>query len=343
MITISVCMIVKNEEEVLARCLDSLKGIADEIIIVDTGSTDNTKKIAAGYTDRIYDFTWIHDFSAARNFAFEKATMDYIYCADADEVLDQENQERFKLLKQSLLPEIEIVQMKYANQLQFNTTYNFDIEYRPKLYKRLRTFRFVEPIHESVVLSPVIYDSDIVILHMPVSNHAGRDFDAFQRVIRQEGKLSGRLYEMYARELYIAGENQDFADAFPYFLHCSETEELGEQERKISECILTKCYLINKDVTGLMKYSLRNIADGKGSAEVCYNLGEYFFETGDYMEATIWYYNAANETNCELNIHYAGDYPLKRLAESYHHLGNVQQEEAFKELADNWNLPLADR
>ena len=74
MITISLCMIVKNEEKVLARCLDSLEGLMDEIIIVDTGSTDRTKEIAAGYTDKIYDFEWVDDFSAARNFSFSKAT-----------------------------------------------------------------------------------------------------------------------------------------------------------------------------------------------------------------------------------------------------------------------------
>ena len=56
MISISMCMIAKNEESVLKRCLDSYSGLFDEIIIVDTGSTDNTKNIAAGYTDKIYDF-----------------------------------------------------------------------------------------------------------------------------------------------------------------------------------------------------------------------------------------------------------------------------------------------
>ena len=81
MITISLCMIVKNEERILARCLDSVKDLVDEIIIVDTGSADATKRIAAEYTDKIYDFTWIDDFSAARNFAFSKATGDYIYSA----------------------------------------------------------------------------------------------------------------------------------------------------------------------------------------------------------------------------------------------------------------------
>ena len=87
MITISVCMIVKNEEAQLRACLDSIKPIADEIVIVDTGSTDCTKAIAAEYTDLIYDFPWIDDFAAARNFAFSKATKDYIYTADADEVV----------------------------------------------------------------------------------------------------------------------------------------------------------------------------------------------------------------------------------------------------------------
>lgn len=77
MITISLCMIVKNEEKVLKRCLDSVKEAVDEIIIVDTGSTDKTKSIALAYTDKVYDFEWINDFSAARNEAYRKATMDY--------------------------------------------------------------------------------------------------------------------------------------------------------------------------------------------------------------------------------------------------------------------------
>lgn len=62
MATVSLCMIVKNEEKVLGRCLDSAKEIADEIIIVDTGSTDRTKEIAAEYTEKIYDFKWNDDF-----------------------------------------------------------------------------------------------------------------------------------------------------------------------------------------------------------------------------------------------------------------------------------------
>ena len=66
-------MIVKNEQEVLARCLDCAVKFADEIIIVDTGSTDQTKSIAHKYTDKVYDFEWCDDFSKARNYSFSKA------------------------------------------------------------------------------------------------------------------------------------------------------------------------------------------------------------------------------------------------------------------------------
>ena len=112
MITISLCMIVKNEEKVLARCLDTVADLVEEIIIVDTGSDDRTKEIAARYTDKIYDFVWINDFSAARNFAFSKATQEYIYSADADEVLDESNRQRIRILKENLFPETELVQLK---------------------------------------------------------------------------------------------------------------------------------------------------------------------------------------------------------------------------------------
>ena len=73
MIRISACLIVKNEEAVLERCLDSIRDLVEEIIIVDTGSTDRTKEIAANYTEKVYDFAWVDDFAAARNFAFSKS------------------------------------------------------------------------------------------------------------------------------------------------------------------------------------------------------------------------------------------------------------------------------
>ena len=86
MVSISLCMIVKNEEDVLGRCLASVKDLVDEINIIDTGSTDNTKGIAKQFTERVIDFKWIHHFAAARNFSFQQATKEYILWLDADDV-----------------------------------------------------------------------------------------------------------------------------------------------------------------------------------------------------------------------------------------------------------------
>ena len=97
--TISLCMIVKDEEKVLDTCLNSIHDLVDEIIIVDTGSTDKTKEIAQKYTDKIYDFKWVDDFAKARNYSFSKATKDYIMWLDADDYLPEEEKPKFKKLK----------------------------------------------------------------------------------------------------------------------------------------------------------------------------------------------------------------------------------------------------
>ena len=87
MIPISVCMIAKNEEERIENCLAPLMPYNFEIIVVDTGSTDRTKELALKYTDLVYDFEWINDFSAARNFSLKKASHNYVLVLDCDEYL----------------------------------------------------------------------------------------------------------------------------------------------------------------------------------------------------------------------------------------------------------------
>jgi glycosyltransferase involved in cell wall biosynthesis len=87
MIPISVCIIGINDEETIFACLSSIPKDDFEIIFVDTGSTDNTKKIASQYTDKLFDFPWINDFSAARNFSIQKATHDWILILDCDETI----------------------------------------------------------------------------------------------------------------------------------------------------------------------------------------------------------------------------------------------------------------
>ncbi|MBD5460024.1 MAG: glycosyltransferase family 2 protein [Lachnospiraceae bacterium] len=328
MITISLCMIVKNEEKVLARCLESVRGLMDEIIVVDTGSTDKTREIAARYTQQVYDFAWTDDFSAARNFAFSKARMEYIYSADADEVLNGENRERMRILKETLLPEVEIVQMKYGNQLQNNTIYNFDEEYRPKLFKRMRHFVWEESIHETVRTQPIIYDSDIVITHLPEDVHAGRDFRAFQKSLAKGQALSARLHGIYARELFIAGGEEDFLEAAPFFEQSAGDVSRGSEETVQACLVAARAARFRGDHLRFFKYIMKVIA-GNECSEGCFELGEFYLDRADYEEAAVWFYNARYETQPVLNIRLGGEEALERLAQCYICMGNRAQAEVY--------------
>lgn len=147
---ISLTMIVRNESVYLADCLESVKGVVDELVIVDTGSTDDTICIAQRYTPRVYSFPWNNDFSAARNFAIEHALGDWILALDADEeirfqgpkslhvLLDRENdKEAF------MLPLLNPVSESTG---EYNTFYVL------RLFRNNGNYRYVGKIHEQVAL-----------------------------------------------------------------------------------------------------------------------------------------------------------------------------------------------
>jgi glycosyltransferase involved in cell wall biosynthesis/Tfp pilus assembly protein PilF len=101
---ISLCMIVKNEENNLGDCLRSVADLVDEMIIVDTGSTDRTKEIARDFGARIFEFPWIDDFAAARNESLRRARRDWVFWMDADDRLDPANREAFRRARERLSP-----------------------------------------------------------------------------------------------------------------------------------------------------------------------------------------------------------------------------------------------
>jgi glycosyltransferase involved in cell wall biosynthesis len=95
-------MIVRNEEDHLAKCLASVRGLFDELIIVDMGSTDRTTEIAREFGAKVFDFVWIDDFAAARNEALSHATGDYAFWLDADDVIEPAEREKLRALLNGL-------------------------------------------------------------------------------------------------------------------------------------------------------------------------------------------------------------------------------------------------
>ena len=339
MISISMCMIVKNEQDILARCLDSYAGTYDELIIVDTGSTDNTKEIAAHYTDKIYNFEWINDFSAARNFAFSKAGCDYIFSADADEVLDDTNNYALRELKHMLLPEIDIVQMYYVNASEYNSVYNAHKELRPKLFKRLRPFTWISPIHETVRLTPIVYDSDIEILHMQAGDHSKRDFSTYFKAFEKGVHIEDYVVTMLCKELLISGEDSDFIAFRNIFENILSKEGRSNDLMKEINCILAKIYMADGDTDAFFKTTLKAVADNP-PAEMCLILGTFYMNQTDYEEAVLWLYNAAFETESILDVASSGNKPLSLLGRCYEELAKTSDDAylcaQYKEMSDDY-------
>lgn len=144
---VSVCMIAKNEEKNIEKCLASVKPYGFEIIVVDTGSADRTKEIAAEYTDKIYDFTWIDDFSAARNYSLAQASNDYVLILDCDEVITELD---IDLLSTMIREHPEAVgRLALDNHYISNQT---DMVYQDRLGRLFHRgyFHFESPIHEQI-------------------------------------------------------------------------------------------------------------------------------------------------------------------------------------------------
>ena len=119
---------------------------------------------------------------------------------------------------------------------------------------------------------------------------------------------------MYAMELYISGDDEDFLEAEEFFAASVMDPERSADEMKEAACVVCRAARIRKDAGIMMKMALKDMLT-EGSAEMCFELGEYFYERGDDSEASLWYYNAMHEAPSILNIHTSTDWPEKRLAE----------------------------
>ncbi len=148
MYPISVCIITKNEEKNIARCLSSISSYGFEIIVVDTGSTDNTKAIAAEYADKVLDFVWVNDFSAARNFSLSQAGYDYVLILDSDEVVLSLDLEAIGQLIAKHPGEVGLIARdNHYISNQTDTVYQDHVE---RLFNR-KLYHYESPIHEQVV------------------------------------------------------------------------------------------------------------------------------------------------------------------------------------------------
>lgn len=334
MATISLCMIVKNEERVLSRCLESIKNAVDEIIIADTGSTDNTKKIAEEYTDKVFDFEWIDDFSAARNFAFSKASEDYIMWLDADDVVSDNNCRKIIELKNNL-SDADIVMMKYNTAFDENGKATFSY-YRERIIRKAINPIWKGRVHEAIELSGTVVYSDIEIDHYSIkTEYSRRNLNIYEKQIESGEALQPRDLFYYGRELYYHKQYNKATDILSEFLKSKN----GWTENKIEACkILSHCYRAVGNMDNALNSLFSSFSYDSPRAELCCEAGNLFMIKDQYAQAVFWYELAlklpANEQNGGFNnIDAQGYLPCIQLCVCYDKLKNYQKAEEYNNKA----------
>jgi GT2 family glycosyltransferase/Flp pilus assembly protein TadD len=167
---VSLCLIVKNEEENLPACLSSAAGLFGEIIVVDTGSTDRTKEIALAHGARVFDFPWVDSFAAARNACLEHATGDWIFWVDADDRLDADNRDRLRLLLSSLSDENAAYVLKCLCVPRDPGDSGTLVDH-VRLFRRRADLRWEHRVHEQILgalrrSGAAVRYADVVVRHV---------------------------------------------------------------------------------------------------------------------------------------------------------------------------------
>ncbi len=193
---LSACLITKNEERCLARGIESMKDIIDELIVVDTGSTDSTVEIAESFGAKIFHFQWIDDFAAARNYAIEQATGDWILFLDADQWFCTPGDARN--LKQYLinlkLPNAYALALRELNVDRREPTVVKEQIMTCRVFRNIPACRYRRPIHEQITKPAgmlLVYDEELEVALF----HDGYSLDIIEEKILRNNEILYRMLE----------------------------------------------------------------------------------------------------------------------------------------------------
>ncbi|RMF61113.1 MAG: tetratricopeptide repeat protein [Calditrichaeota bacterium] len=253
---LSLCMIVKNEEQFLEGCLKSVEGLVSEIIIVDTGSTDATLDIASRFKTRIFTIRWENHFARARNYALEKATQPWILYLDADERLHPPFHQTVKKAIQSDQADAYYLQVySEVGQLLGGIPH---IQAYPRLFKKLPGVQFEGRIHEQITPSLLRVNARIEYLDVQIE-HLGynlpeevlrqkvqRNLDFLHQQVEEEPENAYAWFQLGQTTL-IAGKKEE---AIQYLNRTLELSEPSSQLSSAAQMIIANELFLQKDYPG---------------------------------------------------------------------------------------------
>lgn len=288
--TLSICMIVKNEERHLVRCLKSVRDIADEIIVVDTGSTDKTRDIASVFGAKVFDFPWTGDFAAARNYSLEQATCQWLLILDADEVISSRDFNELKeiICRKSSTPAAYYIATRnyIRNAAVIGWTQNsgeypeeagsgWVISIKVRLFTRNKDVFFSNPVHETL-------EDSLGKANIPIA--------PCKIVVHHYGKLDDQKDMQKGQDYYLLGKIKHENDPtnMKYILELArQAHELNKYEEAV-ELWLKLISILLKTNSGSPAYKeLAQSTHGDPLSEIYIQLASGYLMLNRYEEALV--------------------------------------------------------
>lgn len=290
-VTLSLCMIARDEENTIRQVLESVQGIADEVIVVDTGSSDRTKEIVRELGGKVVEMLWKDDFSAARNRSLQEATCDYVLCMDADEYIDPRHRFPLAVLKKLLsagkdmasVTKIEPPKKEKALSIQawLDTYKEYEIvEYQVRLFPRKAGIEYKGALFESTDeslrrMGIKVASNDMLRITHSLDNRAYRDNRKISAALKSFGSIKEPIKLVEGGLLFL--RLGDLERAYPWF----------EKAERINPQLASKIALLYakqdqfERAKAVNKRALEHFPE---SSELILSLSELYYKEGNYNE-----------------------------------------------------------
>ncbi|HUI29791.1 MAG TPA: glycosyltransferase [Candidatus Acidoferrales bacterium] len=298
---LSLSMIVKNEARFLPGCLESVRDLVDEIVIVDTGSTDETKSIAGNFGAKVFDFEWKNDFSLARNESMRRTTGDWVLYLDADERIEKCHHEKIRKLISSGGGDALLLNLKSKIGVKEDSQYHL-VSY-PRLFRKMKGVAFTGKVHEQINNSLLaararIVQTDVTIIHLGYA----QDED----VIREKAKRNYLLLleqierrENYGYALYQLGQTEMvLGDVEKGIAHLYEAIAAGGFGKPVEASIygiIAEKKFNQGDTEGALEACDKSLAAAPSQSFALIMKGDIYLKYGRYRESVDSFMRALEE------------------------------------------------
>ncbi len=301
-VRLSLCMIVRDNEDTIEACLDSIYPWVDEIIIVDTGSTDATPEICRRFGARMFEFPWCDDFSAARNVSLEPARGDWVFWMDSDDTIDQEQGRRLRELVYGHHDE-NIVGYVMQVHCPSSEPGQLTIVDHVKVFRNRPELRFEHRIHEQILPAIRRAGGDVAFTDIHVV-HSGSDQtpDVRARKLERDFRILQRDLEERPDHPFVlfnlgmthedAGE---YAEAEQCLSRCLEVSNEGESQLRKAWALLVNCQRMQGRIDDAIVTATQALQTYKGDKELLFRRAVLLQDAGRLEDARADYLRILEE------------------------------------------------